>query len=492
MSLRTRFAGLFVGRVFALMVALGLVFFAWGVGSVIWMTATNQRSSVSPVQLLEAIEAATTVSEEGSVTVAPGVLRRVDKEGVWLQVLDRGGDEVFAHRRPEDVPGHYSPGALVMYRQRPDKIGQASLFTWAGDADKGELTWMLGVQKGRKTPWPQLPGVQPTPTEMAWSLLGMLALGGTVVTGMAVLFGRSLSRPLLHMMEWLGNLAEGRFEEPCDGHGRPASRSGPGGRLRGSFARYREVFCSLDTLTAEMASAADRRERLERSRDEWISGVSHDLKTPLSSVRGYADLLASGYEFTPEEIRGYADVIQDQSAHMLGLLDDLQLTFRLRADALPLAKRRVDAVELLREAVVDLVNDPRSEGRHVVFDEPSGEGEIALEVDAAWFRRALGNLLVNAAVHNPADTTIRASVSRSGDIVTFEVADDGRGMDAETALRLFDRYYRGTSTDEATEGTGLGMAIARQLIEANSGTIEVESAEGQGTRIRVHVAAATT
>ncbi len=491
MTLRGRFARLFVSRVFALMLVLGLAFLVWGIGSLVWLTLGDQPGSdpsegpTSPVQILEKVQAATSVSAEGSVTVAPQALEPLEELGFWLQVLDERGDEIFAWDRPAGVPRHHAPGELVLYRQNPREIEQASVYSWFSSSGGRKLTWVLGRPVGVSNPWPGVRVTSRTPERLAWSIVILFALGIGVVALMALLFGRSLSRPMGHMMDWLGNLASGRFEEPVDRNGHPASIVPSTGKMRSSFATYREVFESLESLTQQMKDAEDRRERLARSRDEWMSGVSHDLKTPLSSVRGYADLLASDYDFTPEEVRTHAAVIQGQSAHMLRLLDDLQLTFRLRADALPLTPQRIDAVEFVREAVVDLANDPRAEGREVVFEAPEDGGEVFVEVDPAWFRRALGNLMVNAAVHNEPGTTVRVSVARLSDEAAIEVADDGRGMDAETMSRLFDRYYRGTATSEAAEGSGLGMAIARQLIEANGGTISVESEVGAGTTVRV-------
>ncbi|MHB8925500.1 MAG: sensor histidine kinase [Coriobacteriia bacterium] len=315
----------------------------------------------------------------------------------------------------------------------------------------------------------------------------LLLYGGAVVTlGTAWFTGRGLARPMVHMMRWLSMLARGEYREPGDDNGRPLSRTVAGRRHR-QYATYREVFDSLDTLTAELKSTADERARLESAREEWIAGVTHDLRTPLTSIQGYADVLTSEYEFSPEEIRRQAGVIAMQAGHMDALLDDLNLSFRLHADALPLDRRATDLVELVREAAVGLANDPRAAEAKVVFDEPSGIGPITLDVDAVMLRRALSNLLVNAAVHNPQGTTVRIAVTRGGADIRITIADDGVGMDDATRMRLFDRYFRGTSTRVGADGTGLGMAISRQIVQAHGGDIAVESAPDRGTTVVVHL-----
>src|SRR5690606_693667 len=110
-------------------------------------------------------------------------------------------------------------------------------------------------------------------------------LWALVTVIIAFLFGHRLGSPILHMMNWLKNLSNGKLQEPKDKRGRPASRSGEG-RLRRPYRVYREVIQSLDSLTGSLKQAEEARSRLEKSREEWITGVSHDLKTPLSSIKG--------------------------------------------------------------------------------------------------------------------------------------------------------------------------------------------------------------
>jgi len=486
MRLQGRLTGHFLGRVALMLAGLAMVFGVWlaGLAAAAWQA---NRQAVPPSNILRAASR-TTVVTTGTVTVATETVRAVRRAGMWLQVLDEGGDEVAQVDRPSTMPRRFTPGGLVMAKQFPAKVGMRGIYTWVESVGGRELTFVLG----RAGAPPQGPSIliapnadSPSQTTL-WLLMIGLMVGGAVVTlGVAWLFGRGLARPLVHMMDWLQRLARGEYEEPSGRDGRPASRTPDGRNRRRSFATYREVFDSLDTLSAGLRRNDEERARIEAAREEWVAGVSHDLRTPLSSVRGYADVLASDYDFSRDEVRAQAAVIAAKAEHMDALLDDLNLTFRLRADALPLQRTRTDLVELVREAAVDLANDPRAAERAIVFEEPPGSGELVAEVDQAWLRRAVANLLTNAAVHNPPGTTVRASVERDTKRAVITVADDGRGMDEATLARLFDRYYRGTATGEGADGTGLGMAIARQIVEASGGSVEVESSPGVGTTVRV-------
>lgn len=490
MKLGGRLTGHFLGRVALMIGGLGLLFLVWIVAfSALTIRANQSEAGVSTSQIVREAAKETTLAADGSVVLQPKLIADSQHAGIWVQVLDENGTEVTQTSRPAQVPTHYTPGKLVLYHQNPrsDGLRQASISTWAGKLGTRDLTWVAGLP-GAPPSGPMVlinNRVNSPSANTFWLMLLALFLGGAVVTlGVAWLFGRNLSRPLVHMMAWLSALARGEFAEPVDRKGRPASRGADGLALRKPYSTYREVFGSLDTLTAELRSTAEERARIEAARDEWIASVSHDLRTPLTSVKGYAEMLASDYDFGAEDVRRQAGVIANQALHMDELLDDLNLSFRLRSDSLVLDRKPLDLIELVREAAVDLANDPRAADRVVLFDEPPGIGAVSVSADAKLLRRAIANLLVNAAIHNPAGTTIRASVAHEGPWAVVRVGDDGIGMDESTRSRLFDRYFRGTATGSA-EGTGLGMAISRQIVVAHGGTIDVASALGAGTTAQI-------
>lgn len=493
MRIEGRLTGHFLLRVALMLAALGGVFLMW-IAALAYVTYdANAPVVAGPAAIVKRVALGAT-SLDGTLTLPAAAMAEARRGGVWVQVLDESGNEVTSTGRPATMPTRYSPGKLVLYRQTPSYggSGQRAISTWLETVGGREYTFVAGVP-GKPAQGPSIllnnRVTSPSPgTVLAMSLA--LLVGGAVATlGVAWLFGHGLSRPLVHMMDWLSSLARGRYAEPVGRSGRPASRGRDGTALRRPYATYREVFASLDALTAELRAMEEERGRIEAARDEWIAGVSHDLRTPLTSIRGYAEVLASDYEFGPDEVRRQAGVVAEQAGHMDELLDDLDLSFRLRADAIALQWEPVDLVEAAREAAAGLANDPRAAESRVSFEEPAGAGAIRVDADPALLRRALANLLVNAAIHNPPGTKVTVSVMREGARAIVRVDDDGVGMDEATRARLFDRYFRGTGTGEETTGTGLGLAIARQIIEAHRGTIEVTTAPGEGTSVRIELPA---
>jgi two-component system OmpR family sensor kinase len=421
-----------------------------------------------------------TKRDRGKIRIPPALLDELDKKGMWLQILDEHGTVAY-HHHAENQLRSYSPGVFVDYVKDHNVIYQE------GSLDGQRWTWLSGIQ-------PSMNGDQDVPTryeatkaEQYRDHIYLLIFWGNIllVLAIAFLFGQQFGRPMLHMMSWIQELARGRFREPVNKKGLPKSVK-PDGKMRRSYRLYREVMEALKDLTHTLKQNEDQRRRLEKTREDWIAGVSHDLRTPLSSVKGYADLMAEEqYQWEPAEIRRYAEVIRDKAGYMEQLIEDLNLTFRLKNDSLPLTLAEHDLVEVVRQTVIDLMNDQRSET--VSFTFHAAMPHIRLQVDKQWFQRALKNLLVNAVLHNPPGTEVKVSVWTENGRVAIQVEDSGRGMDEETQAMLFERYYRGTNTAKRTHGTGLGMAIAKQLIEAHGGDIHIDSQVGRGTRILILV-----
>jgi signal transduction histidine kinase len=325
-------------------------------------------------------------------------------------------------------------------------------------------------------------------------ILLLLFTGSLLVTiFVAIFFGRRMGAPIMHMMHWIQNLADKTYSEPTDKQGIPKSKINHDGDLRKPYRIYRDVFLALENLAFSLQQSDLERKRMEKTREEWITGITHDLRTPLSSVKGYADLFAAAeYDWTDREIRQFGNVISEKATYMEELIDDLGLTFRLKNADLPLNRSSVNIVEIVRRVVIDLINNPRTEGQTVLFE--NDVDTLVYPVDTKWITRALDNLLTNSVLHNPVGTTISVSIQSlcekdlpySG--VCIEIRDNGAGMDKETVDRLFDRYYRGTNTsDHQVEGSGLGAAISKQIIEAHGGNISVESRLGWGTVIVIEL-----
>ncbi|WP_347552989.1 HAMP domain-containing sensor histidine kinase (plasmid) [Pseudalkalibacillus hwajinpoensis] len=282
--------------------------------------------------------------------------------------------------------------------------------------------------------------------------------------------------PILHMLEWIENLANNQLKKPS-------------GLKKGRKMRFPRVFSaiheSLGILTNKLQENKRHNEKLIKMREDWIAGLSHDLKTPLSSMVGYAVLLRSlDYEWSAPEIQNIGNSLHDKGKYIQSLIDDLSLTYRLKYESLPLQKEKIEVSPLLKEIIIEFFNHPEFSEYNVEFRDET-ENPIYFEMDTKWFKRIIGNLLGNAIKHNNAHTKITVRLYCEESRFCIRVEDNGEGMDKETLENLFTKYYRGISTTANQEGSGLGLAITKQLVEAHNGKIEVFSEKEQGTKVRL-------
>lgn len=222
-------------------------------------------------------------------------------------------------------------------------------------------------------------------------------------------------------------------------------------------------------------------------REEWISNVSHDMKTPLASIHGYTELMKdNAHELTPQELYEFTSIINRQSVYMKNLLDDLNLTMRLRNQRLPLQFEDVDIVGFIREMTIELLNDSQFGDREVEFE--ANVDKAMHKVDKNLLKRAIFNFIYNALVHNDENVVVKIQIDdihlQSEHHTQITIADNGRGIPSKDLDQVFERYYRGTNT-ASKHGTGLGMAIARDIILAHKGKLDLTSIENKGTTITI-------
>lgn len=288
-------------------------------------------------------------------------------------------------------------------------------------------------------------------------------------SGMAMVLGYFLSSTVTERINQLKNAAE----ELADGNLK--TRVAVNGR--DEVASLAETFNQM----AEQLQAADQRQReLESLRRDLIAWVSHDLQTPLTSMRAILEALSDGVVEDPETVKRYLLTAQRDVRSLSSLIDDLFHLAQLDAGGLPL--HRADA------SLSDLVSDTLES-----FTELAKQQQITLEgnvesnvdpvhMDTQAIGRVLNNLIGNALRHTPAQGRVSVWVRRRQN-VEVTVSDTGEGIRAEDIPHVFERFYRGEkSRSRATGGAGLGLAIARGIVQAHGGEINVESEMGKGAQ----------
>jgi signal transduction histidine kinase len=237
-------------------------------------------------------------------------------------------------------------------------------------------------------------------------------------------------------------------------------------------------------MARRLQEAAEQKAMLEQSRRDLIAWASHDLRTPLASLQLVIDALVDGVADDAETQQRYLHTAQIEIANLKELINDLFELSQLESGHIDLKLQRTSLSDLLSDTLSAM--RAMAERRGVRLDGRVGRDIDPVRIDPVKIQRVLYNLLSNAIRHTPGggEVLLTAEVIPSGVRVT--VRDSGEGIASEDLPHVFERFYRGerarTRDPHGERGAGLGLAIARGLIEAHRGTIEVDSQPGQGAR----------
>jgi signal transduction histidine kinase len=229
---------------------------------------------------------------------------------------------------------------------------------------------------------------------------------------------------------------------------------------------------------------------VEQMKSEFVSTVSHGLRTPLTSIYGFAEtLMREDVLFGDEERRVFLQYIASESERLTRIVDSLLNVARLEAGDLSVQLAPTDVEPVLTE-VVSSAQAGDGNGHRFVLDVPSEP--IAATADAEKLREVLSRLIENAVKYTPGGGTVKVAARRNRDFVEFEVADEGIGIPESERDRIFRKFYRASGGDvyDTNRGTGLGLFIVQELVTAMGGRIWVESAEGEGSRFAFELPAA--
>lgn len=401
--------------------------------------------------------------ENGAITVTDTGMERLDKYGLWVQIIDETGQEVFSYNKPVNYPISYTASELIEINTSRYENG-STVFASKLERSEEIFNYMIGFPYAVGKYMLYYNG------EKIVRLSPVVSIITSFILGVFILFilgyGFWLSRQLSTITKGIRNISLRAYE--------PIKESGT----------FSKIYSALNTMYAEIRNSDRIKEDTDRTRREWITNITHDLKTPLSPAKGYAELITDMSEYEIQNVREYGSIILKNINHAEKLMNDLKLTYQLEAGAIPYHPQKIRLIRYLKELVIDIVNDPVFAKRDIEFE--CNLSEIVVLIDPDLFRRALQNLIVNALVHNTLDTKVKVIViSKEEHDICIMIHDNGIGMSEAEQSELFNRYYRGTNTKEHSDGSGLGLAIAKQIVLLHNGKITVKSEWNKGTEFTI-------
>ena len=222
-----------------------------------------------------------------------------------------------------------------------------------------------------------------------------------------------------------------------------------------------------------------------RKRNLMLSDIAHDLRTPMTTVNGYAKALADGMVVEPEKQLEYLQAIQNKSARMNDLIHLLFEYVKLDSEGFSLDRKETDLSELLRENAALIYADFEDAGMEFEIDIP--EEVVSVSVDSIQFSRVITNLLNNAMKHNESGTHIKIGMYRKNGYIYILVADSGRRIPGELAEHLFEPFTKGDASRKSGSGSGLGLSIAKKIIERNRNVKFVLAGSGEIEKLQAIV-----
>lgn len=224
--------------------------------------------------------------------------------------------------------------------------------------------------------------------------------------------------------------------------------------------------------------------RLEKMRSDFVANVSHELKTPVTSVSGFSETLMSGEVTDEETTKQFLKIIHDESQRLDRLISDLLNLSKIERQKMPLNLETLNMTALVHEVSVTLQGAIEEKRTRLVLPDPSKD--VYLQGDEDRLRQIILNLVGNGINYTAEGGTVTVSLKENVEKVRLIIKDDGIGIPEESLPRIFERFYRvDRARSRHSGGTGLGLAIVKHLIESHHGEIEVESREGEGTTFTV-------
>ena len=413
-------------------------------GATFYHTVSEDYGEASPRAMLEM--ASTAATTEGLTDDAVQKLRQYN---IWAMYLTPNGKCFWTLDVPEEVPRNYNIQDVALFSK--GYLEDYPVFVW--NTDEGLL--VLGYPKDSymkiTSNYYSIEAIQKIP----FYVMGMLGMDALCLFLAYYFSKRRIIQNTEPIVEAIETLADGK----------PASLHIDG---------------ELSEIAASVNKASQIISRQNEARANWISGVSHDIRTPLSMIMGYAGRIAAN-EATTDKVREQAEIVRKQSVKIKELVQDLNLVSQLEYEMQPLHKEQIRLSKLIRSYVAELLNSGISDAYTIEIDIAPEAENAMLECDARLISRAINNLVQNSIKHNPQGCKILLSLKYTEETLTLTVADNGVGLTPEKLQELEEKPHYMESTDERLDlRHGLGLLLVRQIVEAHDGTMRIDSNSNPG------------
>ncbi|WP_226086771.1 sensor histidine kinase [Mesobacillus sp. S13] len=369
------------------------------------------------------------------------------KYDIELTVFSAEGAPVF------NSAAHQKRGDASIW---PDRLGKFTVDILT--EEQGELSAEIQANSFSVPPFRQF-------QEMIYAVLGGVAIGLTVLAALILLWTWFISRTVLHPLKEIYHATEEVIEGNLDYKIRYGKQDEIGRFIQG-----------FNLMREHLKKSIEQRQQYERSRKQLIASISHDLRTPLASIKGYVEGLEDGIAKNEEMQNKYYRVIKSKTDQLDRLIEDLFEFSKFELEQLSIDKNLVNSSEFFQEAFHSAQLDYRGVELVLAGAMPS----VSLNIDSGRIKQVMVNLIDNAVKYG--GTKIIIKIEEQGSFIQVSIKDNGQGISAEDLPNIFNPFFRvEKSRSRESGGTGLGLAIVKYIIEAHGGEIQVTSEPGKGS-----------
>ena len=311
-----------------------------------------------------------------------------------------------------------------------------------------------------------LPEVKSMVTEMFFTSIAILLLAGMLLT---MWIYRSILRPLGKLQVATKKIRDGNLDFTLD-----VENDDEIGLLCQDFEEMR----------IRLKESQEEKIQYDKENKELISNIAHDLKTPITAIKGYSEGIMDGVASSPERLDRYIRTIYNKANDMDRLIDELTFYSKIDTNKIPYTYSKINVTQYFKDCVEEVGLDMESKGIELGYFNYADE-DVMVIADAEQMRRVINNIIGNSVKYlDKKKGIINIRIKDVGDFIEIEIEDNGKGIAAKDLPNIFDRFYRADSSRNSSKGgSGIGLSIVRKIIEDHGGRIWATSKEGIGTEI---------
>ena len=382
----------------------------------------------------------------------------VREDGV---IIYNGSEELSSEELENELPKYGDPGANSK----------------GGVYFRNEKQWMVKQVDYENSDGKECSAFIVTKTDqIAPQITGMVKELGIVIVLILVLTSLGLSfwiyrgviGPLEQLKKATQNIKDGNLDFVLDVEGAD---------------EFAELCRDFEEMRRRLKESAEEKLVLDKENKELISNISHDLKTPITAVKGYVEGIMDGVADTPEKMDRYIRTIYNKANELDALINELSLYTNITNNAIPYEFHRVSVKDYFNDCMEEVRADLLSHNMTLNYNNYCAE-DVKVVVDPDQLKRVINNIVTNAIKYTDKEEGhIDISIEESEKMIKVSINDDGRGIDKESLPHIFDRTYRADSARRSRGGSGLGLAICKKIVEEHGGKIWATSKKGEGTTI---------